>query len=209
MVKSGLRCDVCGMDASLQGALVIDDSGNRNVLCWTQLDEDGEIKAEKLISEGWKTVKAWGFQEVKLLKDDPKAIFRYLLEELDGYRKGEEQGIKVTVKKGEMLLLGEITAQPLIISGTGDYRKRGGPTPDPPADLTIEKIMETLKARNLNVELVTVEEHPQGGVFYIKPKKYLGDIWGSFGDALRSIGAEWGREDQTDKKSGRWVIELK
>jgi len=196
------------MDASLQGALVIDDSGNRNILCWTHLDDDGEVKEEKLISDGWKTVKAWGFHEVKLLKDDPKAIFRYVLEELEGYRKVEEQGIKVTVKKGGILLLGEISAQPLIMSGPGGYRSRGGPTPDPPADLTIEKIMETLKARNLNVELVNVEEHPQGGVFYIKPKKYLGNVWESFSDTLRSIGAEWGREDQTDKKSGRWVIKM-
>jgi len=71
-----------------------------------------------------------------------------------------------------------------------------------------KKIIEDARAGNLNVDLVEVEEHPQGGVFYVKPKKYLGDVWASFGDALRSIGAEWGREDQNDPKSGRWVIEL-
>jgi len=196
------------MDASIQGALVVDDSSNRNVLCWTHLDEDGEVKEEKLISDGWKTIKSWGYQEVKLLKDDPKAIFRYILEELDGYRKVEEQGIKVTVKKGEMLLQGEVTARPVLTSDSRGYRGQGGPTPDPPADLTVDKIKETLKAGNLNVDLVEVMEHPQGGVFYVKPKRYLGNVWGSFRDVLHSIGAEWGREDQNDPKSGRWVIEL-
>lgn len=110
--------------------------------------------------------------------------------------------------KGEMFLQGEVTARPVIISGTGGYRRQGGPTPDPPTDLTEEMIKETLKAGNLNVDLVEIMEHPQGGVFYIKPKRYLGNVWASFGDALRSIGAEWSREDQNDPKSGRWVIEL-
>lgn len=196
------------MDVGIQGALAVDDEGHRNVLCWTHLDEDGEVKEEKLISDGWKTMKSWGYQEVKLLKDDPKAVFNYILDRLDGYRKIEEQGMKVTVKKGEMLLQGEITARPVITSGTGGYRRKGGPTPDTPADLTVKKIKETMKAWNLNLDLVEVLEHPQGRVFYVKPKKYLGDIWASFGDALRSIGAEWGKEDPKDPKSGRWVIEL-
>jgi len=206
--ESGLKCEVCGMDAGLQGALVVDGEGHRNVLCEAHLDEDGELKEEGLISDGWKTVKAWGYQEVKLLKDDPKAVFNYVLDRLDGYRKIEEQGIKVTVKKGEMLLQGEITVQPVLTSGSGGYRRQGGPTPDPPSDLTVEKITETLKAGNLNMDLVEIMEHPQGGVFYIKPKRYLGNVWASFGDALRSIGAEWSREDESDRKSGRWVIEL-
>ena len=196
------------MDAGLQGALVIDGEGHRNVLCGAHLDEDGEVKEEGLISDGWKTVKAWGYQEVKLLKDDPKAVFNYILDRLDGYRKIEEQGIKIIVKKGEMFLQGEVTAQPVLASGSGGNRRRGGPAPDPPLNLTEEMIKETLKAGNLNLDLVEIMEHPQGGVFYIKPTKYLGDVWNSFRNVLHSIGAEWGREDQNDKKSGRWVIEL-
>ena len=39
----------------------------------------------------------------------------------------------------------------------------------------------------------------------MKPAKFLGDQWTPIAEKLKALGMTWGRADEDDPKSGRWV----
>jgi len=71
------------------------------------------------------------------------------------------------------------------------------PTPDqwPP-----DGIEEKLKAAGVDASLLNIEEGEE--LTIISPKKFLGDLWGSINDTIRSMGGSWIREG----RDSRWEI---
>lgn len=69
------------------------------------------------------------------------------------------------------------------------------PTPAPPSS-----IQEELEAAGVDVSLLEITEGE--GVTVIRPKRFLGDLWGPINDAVRSLGGFWVREG----RESRWEI---
>lgn len=74
-------------------------------------------------------------------------------------------------------------------------RPPGEPTVWPPSD-----IRERLASSGVDLLLVDVEEGED--VIVIRPKRFLGDLWGPINDAVRALGGGWVREG----RESRWEI---
>jgi hypothetical protein len=61
-------------------------------------------------------------------------------------------------------------------------------------------INEKLAVAGVDLSLVDVEEGDE--LITISPKRFLGDLWGSVNDAIRSLGGGWIREG----RDSRWEI---
>ena len=61
-------------------------------------------------------------------------------------------------------------------------------------------IEEKLVAAGVDLTLVDVEEDDE--IVIVSPKRFLGDLWGSVNESIRSIGGGWIR----DGRSSRWEI---
>jgi hypothetical protein len=59
---------------------------------------------------------------------------------------------------------------------------------------------EKLKNTGVDTSLLNIEESEEA--ILVSPKKFLGDLWGSVNDALRSLGGTWIREG----RESRWEI---
>ncbi|MFQ6054232.1 MAG: hypothetical protein ACE5OO_08415, partial [Candidatus Bathyarchaeia archaeon] len=57
-----------------------------------------------------------------------------------------------------------------------------------------------LAAAGVDLSLVDVEEGED--VIVVRPKRFLGDLWGPINDAIRSLGGGWIREG----RESRWEI---
>lgn len=61
-------------------------------------------------------------------------------------------------------------------------------------------ISERLSSMGVDVSLLEIEDRE--GITVITPKRFLGDLWGSINEAVRSLGGTWIREG----KQSRWEI---
>jgi hypothetical protein len=66
-----------------------------------------------------------------------------------------------------------------------------------PDDVSYDKVIDIMNKADFDPQLVTIS--PDGDV--VKPKKFLGDLWGNINEALRNAGYQWIREG----RDSRWV----
>ncbi len=59
---------------------------------------------------------------------------------------------------------------------------------------------EKLKAVGIDTSLLNIEDGEEA--ILVSPKKFLGDLWGSINEAMRSLGGSWIREG----RDSRWEI---
>ena len=74
------------------------------------------------------------------------------------------------------------------------------PQPEPAAEWPMTGMSERLAAAGVDLTLVDVDEDEE--VVTIRPKRFLGDLWGPVNDAIRSLGGLWVR----DGRESRWEI---
>lgn len=73
-------------------------------------------------------------------------------------------------------------------------------TVPPPTAAPTASIQERLAAAGIDTSLLEIREGEEATV--ISPKKFLGDLWGSVNQAMRSLGGIWIREG----RESRWEI---
>jgi hypothetical protein len=59
---------------------------------------------------------------------------------------------------------------------------------------------EKLKAAGVDTSLLNIEDGEE--MILVSPKKFLGDLWGSINESMRSLGGIWIREG----RDSRWEI---
>jgi len=59
---------------------------------------------------------------------------------------------------------------------------------------------EKLKAAGVDMSLLNIEDGEE--MILVSPKKFLGDLWGSINESMRSLGGIWIREG----RDSRWEI---
>ncbi|MDH5791679.1 MAG: hypothetical protein OEZ44_05790 [Candidatus Bathyarchaeota archaeon] len=74
------------------------------------------------------------------------------------------------------------------------------PQPEPAAEWPMTGTSERLAAAGVDLTLVDVDEDEE--VVTVRPKSFLGDLWGPVNDAIRSLGGLWVR----DGRESRWEI---
>ncbi|RJS90535.1 hypothetical protein CW700_00440 [Candidatus Bathyarchaeota archaeon] len=70
----------------------------------------------------------------------------------------------------------------------------------PPTPAPAPSIKERLAAAGVDVSLLEITEGEE--VTVIRPKRFLGDLWGPINDAVKSLGGVWVREG----RESRWEI---
>ena len=84
--------------------------------------------------------------------------------------------------------------------GPAAYRRENGPDePQPKQHGTRDYHSELAEA---GVDMTLVDVKVDGGVAYVTPKKFLGDLWGPIMEAVKSLGGEWIRDD----KNSHWKV---
>jgi len=59
---------------------------------------------------------------------------------------------------------------------------------------------EKLKTAGIDTNLLTIQDSEE--TILVSPKKFLGDLWGSINETMRSLGGSWIREG----RDSRWEI---
>ena len=70
----------------------------------------------------------------------------------------------------------------------------------PPTPAPTPSIQERLAAAGVDVSLLEIKEGEE--VTVIRPRRFLGDLWGPINDAVRMLGGVWVREG----RESRWEI---
>ena len=66
--------------------------------------------------------------------------------------------------------------------------------------LTLEEVKGRLAEAGVDVGLLEFEEDEES--IYVRPRQFLGDLWGRYNDAMKAIGGVWVREG----RESRWVV---
>jgi len=66
--------------------------------------------------------------------------------------------------------------------------------------LTVEDVKGRLAEMGVDTSLLEFEEDEES--IYVRPRQFLGDLWGRYNDALKAVGGSWVKEG----RESRWVV---